>query len=261
MSDGRAAGGAASLPIALFADLDGTLIEIAETPDGVVVPAALRDELAAAARVLDGAVAIVSGREIENVDALLDPLRLPVAGSHGARRRRADGSIADISPETVAIADAIAERLASIAQSDPRLLLERKHGAVALHYRRAPDKAQACREAVAAAIAGVEDFRLLVGKMVVEARPAAIDKGGAVHAFMAEPPFAGRVPVFLGDDTTDEDGFRAVQDLGGVGIKIGPGPSTARGRLPDVATARAFLRRIGEGLPFVPSTERQVANA
>jgi trehalose 6-phosphate phosphatase len=258
MSDGRAAGASNPLPIALFTDFDGTLIEIADTPDGVVVPGELVGELTRVAETLDDALVVVSGREIGDIDNLLQPLVLPVAGSHGAHRRRADGAREDVPGELVGRAATIAERLAPLVADDPRLLLERKEGAVALHYRRAPERAEECRIAMHAAIAGMEEFRLLEGKMVLEARPASFDKGNVVRAYMAEPPFNGRVPLFIGDDTTDEDGFRAVQELGGVGIKIGPGPTAARGRLPDVASARRLMRRIAEGRPFA-APERKTA--
>jgi trehalose 6-phosphate phosphatase len=220
--------------IALFLDFDGTLVEIAETPDAVVVPQALAGNLQRASVALDGALAIISGRTINSIDHMLGPLRLPVAGGHGAERRRAYGQILGVPDDVRAVAAQIADELAGFAAGDARLILEPKPTSVALHFRRAPEREVDCVRAMQAALAMFPSFVLTEGKMVVEARARDLDKGGAIRAFMQEAPFAGRTPVFIGDDVTDEDGFRVVQELGGLAVKVGADPSVASQHLCDV---------------------------
>jgi trehalose 6-phosphate phosphatase len=139
----------------------------------------------------------------------------------------------------------IAQRIAPLVAAHPGLLLEAKEGTVALHFRQAPELATTCRDAMAKAMRDVAGFALLPGKMVLEARPLGISKGTALRAFMQEEPFVGRVPVFIGDDVTDEDGFIASQDMGGVGIKVGKGETVAKMRLADVASVHALIHGIG----------------
>lgn len=234
-------GGATAPRIAVFSDFDGTLVEIADTPDAVTVPDSLRGRLDRTIAALDHAFAVITGRQIADVDRYLAPLELPVAGAHGAQRRRADGSMVALAPESIATAKAIAEALAPFATAHDGLLLEAKDGAVALHYRQAPDLAAMCRSAIDKAVADHPDFHVTEGKMVYEARPTTVDKGEALRAFMREAPFAGRVPIFIGDDVTDEDAFRVAQELGGLGIKIGEGETAARLRVADIAAAHELL--------------------
>lgn len=243
--DGRGRADDASR-LAVFTDFDGTLVEIAGTPQAVRLPGELPAEMARAAASLGGAFAVVSGREISDIDRMLFPLVLPVAGSHGAKRRDSSGTEHDLTATYGEAAQRIADALAHFAADHPLLIVEHKAGAAAIHYRRAPRLRDACRAAIAEAVGAEHGFAVLEGKMVFEARPAAIDKGAAVRAFMAEAPFVGCLPVFIGDDTTDEDGFRAVQALGGLGIKVGPGATEAREHLPDVASVHALIRRIAE---------------
>ncbi|RUT35207.1 trehalose-phosphatase [Arsenicitalea aurantiaca] len=237
---------APAVRLAIFTDFDGTLVELAETPDAVEMPRQLADQLVRTAEKLESALAIVTGRPVEDIDRYLDPIRLPVAGSHGAQRRRADGSFEDAGAAGIRIASEIAQFLEPLAMANPDLILEPKAGAVALHYRQAPQLAEDCRRAMEEAVAAVEGFTIVPGKMVFEARATGVDKGAAVRAFMLEEPFAGRIPVFLGDDTTDEDGFRAVQELGGVGIKLGEGDTSARMRIADIASVHALLRGLAD---------------
>jgi len=234
------------IKFAIFTDFDGTLVDIAETPDGVRVPSTLPVDLTTASRKLDSAFAIVTGRTIADIDKYLSPAVLPVAGTHGAQRRRADGTYEAVSEAAMHDAGTIADRLRPLVDQHPQLILEAKTGAVALHYRQAPDLEVACRQAMEAAIANLPEFDIVAGKMVFEARQKQANKGEAIKAFMCEAPFAGRVPVFVGDDTTDEDGFEAVQSLGGIGIKLGPGDTKARLRLPDVAAARRLILALAE---------------
>lgn len=232
--------------LAIFTDFDGTLVEIAETPDAVDVPPGLIDSLDRATEDFDHAFAVLTGREIADIDRFLAPLQLPIAGAHGAQRRRADGSFEPLDEAVLTAADEIAHAIEPLAMAHPDLLVEAKQGAVALHYRLAPELEAACHTAMQEALADHADFTLVPGKMVLEARPAAFDKGAALRAFMQEEPFAGRVPVFIGDDRTDEDAFRAAQELGGVGIKLGPGDTIARMRIADVFSVRALLRGLGD---------------
>ena len=236
---------------ALFLDFDGTLVALAETPEAIEVPPALVALLTDLHELLGGALAIVTGRQIDAVDRFLAPLRLPAAGEHGVQRRDAEGRIQERStPDLHGVLDA-ANR---VAGEHPGLLVERKHAAIALHYRQAPDCEAVCRAAMTAAIEGQPQFELLHGKFVFEVKPSGVNKGIAIDAFMREAPFAGRVPVFAGDDTTDETGFAVVQPRGGIAVKVGPGPTQALHRLDStravfewLVNARDLLRRPGTG--------------
>lgn len=226
---------------ALFLDFDGTLVDLAPQPDGVVLAPDLTVLLQQLQEALDGALAIVSGRPLEQLDAYLAPLLLPAAGVHGLERRDADGLLTALpAPDT----QRLMERLAALVARHAGLLLEPKRGALALHYRLAPHLEQACIEAMNHAVTRVPGFNVLRGKMVVEAKAAAVNKGDAIAAFMREPPFAGRRPVFAGDDVTDEAGFAWVQSEGkGVGVKIGNGPSLAQLQLDNPAALHQWLEQ------------------
>ena len=232
--------------LAIFTDFDGTLVELAETPDAIEVPDTLARQLARAVRELDSAFAVITGREISDIDRFLAPLHLPVAGAHGTQRRRADGVVEAIDPAAIAGAEEIARAVSPLVVANPGLLLETKEGAVALHYRQAPELETAVRIAMSEAVANVAHFTLVPGKMVLEARPSAANKGDALRAFMREVPFIGRTPIFIGDDTTDEDAFIAAQELGGVGIKLGEGETAARMRIANVASVHALIKGLGD---------------
>lgn len=213
---------------ALFLDFDGTLVAFAETPDAVEVPSLIVALLGDLHVMLEGALAIVSGRQIDVLDRFLAPLRLPLAGEHGMQRRDAAGNRWE---QQCPDLDLVLEACNGLAKDHPSLLVERKHAAVALHYRRAPGLEVLCRETLRTVLEGKPQFEMLHGKFVVEVIPAGVNKGNAITAFMREHPFSCRVPVFVGDDTTDESGFCAVQSRGGSAIKVGPGPTLARHRL------------------------------
>ena len=226
---------------ALFLDFDGTLVEIAAAPDRVMVARALPWLLSALAVRLAGAVAVISGRPLDELAQLLDPFAGPLVGMHGLERRTADGMLvraplpAGLGRARALLADFVAVR--------PHLLLEDKGSGLALHYRRAPVTASACRNAAlrAAALAG-DAFELIEGKMVVELRPHEAHKGRAIVALLAEPPFHGRLPVFIGDVRTDEDGFVVVNDMGGLSVQVGRYADTAaRYGIPDVDGVLAWL--------------------
>ena len=230
----------------LFLDFDGTLVDLAETPDTVVVVPGLVDALATLRDKLGGRLAIVSGRPIEQIDAMLAPLKLPAAGVHGAERRAADGELHYI---TVLPLDNARLRLQPLVAQYPDLLLEEKRGALALHYRLAPELKALCEQAMQAALDDSPGMVLLHGKMVLELKPGSSTKGSALAAFMQEAPFKGHTPVFAGDDTTDEAGIAYAQQMGGMGVKIGAGPSAALRRLASPQELRAQLVQAATTLP------------
>ncbi|WP_442783437.1 trehalose-phosphatase [Collimonas fungivorans] len=230
---------------ALFLDFDNTLVDFAPLPESVVVPPDLITTLQRLQRAANGALAIVSGRPLKQIDHFLSPLRLPVAGVHGAERRSADGRMTQLAVPDI---ERLLVCLQPLTLQHAGLLLEVKRGALALHYRRAPHLEQICVQAMSEALAHEQGFSLLRGNMVVEAKAADADKGKAIAAFMEEAPFAGRRPLFIGDDITDEVGFAWVQSetAGGLGIKVGLGPSLARARIASPAAVRSMLAQVLE---------------
>lgn len=229
--------------IGLFLDVDGTLLEIRDTPSAVVADQDLRKLLHDCQAVLGGALCLVSGRSIAEVDRIMAPARYDaVAGAHGAELRIAGKRIPN--ETTASFPAAAAQDLQSFADRHDGLLLERKQGGVSLHFRKAPTLEPECRAAVTSLLGKLgDDFRLIAGKMVFEIAPAAHNKGAAIRRACAESPFADRTPVFIGDDVTDEDGFEAVNRLGGVTVRVGGNDdSAAKFTLPDVAAVRAWLR-------------------
>jgi len=224
---------------ALFLDFDGTLVDIAPDPDAVIVPAGLLDTLMAVHDHLGGALALISGRPIAQIDHYLRPLLLPVAGVHGAERRTAGGELQLLTTHPLERVEAAALGLVS---RHPRLRVEVKRGSLALHYRQAPELEDLCHDAMRAAVDQSPGLTLMRGKMVLEAKPGGASKGAAIAAFMLEAPFAGRTPVFIGDDVTDEVGFATVQQLNGVGVKVGEGATVAWQRLPSPAVFRTQLQ-------------------
>ncbi|HKI64832.1 MAG TPA: trehalose-phosphatase [Burkholderiales bacterium] len=226
---------------AFFLDIDGTLLEHADTPDAVRVDGAMRSLLSDLRAGAGGALALISGRAAADVDRLFAPLVLPVAGQHGAERRDGAGRMHRHEFPEAPVRRA-AKRLGAFAAARPGLLLEDKGRSLALHYRLAPQLAHEARALVDEVVAGLgEGFELQRGKMVLEIRPGGRDKGSAIGEFMAEPPFRGRTPVFIGDDLTDEFGFGVVNGMGGISVKVGEGPSQARWRIADAAAVRAWL--------------------
>ena len=225
---------------AFFFDFDGTLAGIAAHPEAVRVDAAVPAALQALSRLSHGAVAVVSGRPIAEIDQHLSPATLPAAGVHGVEHRDASGRITRMPLPDLRAAAAL---LRTWCADHPGARLEDKPGALALHYRGADALEAACLAVMERARGTIPKVPIVVlrGKKVVELKPAAADKGGAVRAFMAESPFAGRRPWFFGDDVTDEDAFDTVQSLGGVAVKIGPGETVAAHRLPDPEGLRDWL--------------------
>ncbi len=231
---------------AFFFDFDGTLVELASTPEGVevapVVPVLLRRLFTLSG----GAVAIVSGRSIATLDSFLAPLQLPVAGEHGAERRSAQGQLSRSEIDQAQLAQ-MAHSLALTAQAYPGMLLEVKGAALSLHFRHAPQHEHIARSATEQLVAAdSQRYVLQPGKMVFEIKPKNVDKGKAIDAFLRESPFAGRVPFFAGDDLTDEKGFALVNERGGWSVKVGSGTTVARMRLDSVPALLAWLAQILE---------------
>ncbi len=228
---------------ALLLDLDGTLLDIAPTPDSVVVPPGLTDTLRTLREALGGALAIVTGRAIPVVDGFLK-FPLAVAGEHGgALRASPDGAVER--PNLPSPPPAWLARAEALAGAYPGALLERKARGFALHFRLAPEAGTVFRDELAALVATEPGFNLLSGLMLWEVRPAGADKGSAVATLMARPPFLGRLPVFIGDDVTDEDGMRVARAMGGAGLRV----DTAFG---SPAGVRAWLGRAAESGDWPP---------
>lgn len=204
---------------ALFLDIDGTLIDIAMSPDAVVVPHSLVPLLARTQAWLDGAVAIISGRPIEQIDSLMAPLILPCAGEHGAILRMADGTM-EFKNQAVVPASWV-KRLQTATKDWSGVLVEKKKHGVAVHFRKCPSRESDVRTLIDNVLGGNhEEFEVLPASKAFEIRYRGVTKGNAVRRFMSQPPFAGRIPVFVGDDVTDYDGFRAAEAMGGIALDV-----------------------------------------
>jgi trehalose 6-phosphate phosphatase len=204
---------------ALFLDFDGTLADIAPRPELAQVPPDLLDTLKALREQLDGALAIVTGRPLADITRLLHPLDITIAAEHGAVLQ--GQGLAHAAPQAQGLEE-LKVLAAELAQSHTGLQLEAKQFSISLHYRHAPSQELRCRNALRAAVAPHPELALMEGKYVLEVKPAHISKGEAIKALMQTASFAGRTPVFAGDDVTDESGFAAVKALAGAGIKVGP---------------------------------------
>lgn len=224
----------------LLLDFDGTLVDLVDRPDGVVVDAPLVDLLCRLRGTFAGRIALVSGRSIAQVDAFLGE-KVPgiaVVGSHGAELRIGDALIVPDRPAALVDAE---QALRDEFRGDDRVVIEVKSLGVAAHYRMAPQHEAAARHLVTE-YAGADGLVVQDGKMMVELRVGGQDKGSGINALLDHAPFAGHVPVFAGDDVTDEAGFVAVADHGGIGVLVGAErPTAARYRLDDVAAVRRWL--------------------
>lgn len=237
---------------ALFLDFDGTLAEIVDRPEAVTVTPAVHRSLARLQENTGGALAIITGRPIGDIDRFLAPLKLPAAGVHGLERRAANGRTVT-APIDAPMLEELRRRLSGVVDAEPGLMLEVKTGSMALHYRRRPELERLCLEAVEKIVAGLDGLEVLHGKMVVEIKAGRSTKGDAIAAFMEESPFRGRLPLFAGDDRTDEDAFAEIARLNGVSIKIGAGGTRAAFRARGVAQFHRWLA----DLAAVFGTERQ----
>jgi trehalose 6-phosphate phosphatase len=230
-------------PWCLFLDIDGTLLDIAPTPDSVIVDPTLLDLLRRLERACEGAIALITGRPIAAVDALFAPLQLPMAGVHGFERRNAQGHY--FRPGFVGTGlGFLRSEVTALARSLHGVLLEDKGCAFALHYRQAPNLEETIRLRLARLVsAALPAFELLDGDHVVEIKPVEHDKSTAIEAFMQEEPFSGRMPVFIGDDTTDLDGFAAMKRFNGLAVAVGSRIPGER-RLAGPRDVRAWLESL-----------------
>jgi trehalose 6-phosphate phosphatase len=231
---------------AYFLDVDGTLLDLAENPNAIHVDQALLQLLDRLHRA-SGAVALISGRAISDLDRRIATPRLPRAGQHGLERRDAAGRLwlHATPPEAK---ERIRKALTPLLESHPGLLLEDKGLTLALHYRQEPELEGLVNELMARLIAESDGALVMQkGKCVAEAKPANFDKGTAIEEYLSEAPFKGRTPVFIGDDLNDEHGFAAINRLGGISVKVGEGDSCATYRLPNVAAVRNWLASAMEG--------------
>ncbi|MGH8279050.1 MAG: trehalose-phosphatase [Gammaproteobacteria bacterium] len=231
--------------LALFLDVDGTLLPLAATPADVRVEPSTTALLTRLNKLLGGTLALVSGRTIANLDELFAPQRFIAAGQHGAEWRDGAGHTQQLRAHLEELEE-LRARLQRLAAQDPRLLVEDKGLSLALHYRRVPERAEELAGSLQAAVAGYPALSLQRGKYVLEIRPASCGKDTAIRYLLGTPEFAGRTPIFAGDDATDENAFRLVNTLGGLSIKVGAGASNARYRLADPTALRVWLAELAQ---------------
>jgi trehalose 6-phosphate phosphatase len=230
----------------LFLDVDGTLLELAESPADVQVEPSLNVLLDRVSRALGGALAFVSGRTVAEVDRLFEPRKWPAAGVHGLERRDAAGQWHAPQHVNSEMTSRALERMRALAGRLPGALLEDKGIGVALHYRQAPHHEAELRREVRAIARDIgTDVLMLEGTMVVELRAAGASKADAIRAFLAEAPFAGRIPIFMGDDLTDEPGLAAVERLGGLSVAVGDRVN-AMVRVAGPRDVRVFLEELAD---------------
>lgn len=225
---------------AWFLDVDGTLLEIEASPDQVTADSRLIRLLEGLSRTYEGAVALISGRSLEQLDRIFGGFRPAAAASHGLERRLPDGTVmndaSDVPPDCI-------ERITALAAQHPGLLVEQKPHSIGLHYRARPELEHEVLQAMEKIHAELDnDTRLMLGKMVVEVLPAEANKGSAIRSFMSKKPFEGRMPIFVGDDVTDEYGFTVVNELDGMSVRVGNAAgSAANWQLQSVADLRTWL--------------------
>jgi trehalose 6-phosphate phosphatase len=229
---------------AILLDIDGTILDFAPSPEQVRVPAQLRQTLSRLQQLTGGALALVSGRVLADIDGIFSPLKLAAIGGHGAEMRTTPGG--KVTMRVKPLDAALKTSLAQIGELGPDILAEDKGYALALHYRRAPEQGSAVRAAVekicAAAPAGT--IEILPGKLVVEIKPSGINKAEAVRELMTLAPFAKRSPIFIGDDVTDEPVFGVMTQFGGLGFSVGRVAAAVNGHFAEPEAVRAWLARI-----------------
>jgi trehalose 6-phosphate phosphatase len=232
---------------ALYLDVDGTILDLAPSPDAVEVPSTMVPLLRRLSEQLGGAVAFVSGRTIADLDRLFAPLKLPAIGVHGGEIRLPNGQIS--------VDDRLARELAAASPllrnalgHMPGIMIEYKRSAIALHYRNAPDRGREVLKVAELVVGGMgSEFSVLVGKCVVEIRPRHLTKGAALSRLMEGEPFRGRTPIFAGDDISDEDAFEVVNRLGGISVRVGEVAHTAATcRLAEPEQLRRWLFEISQ---------------
>jgi trehalose 6-phosphate phosphatase len=232
-----------SLSWCLFLDVDGTLIELTDTPSETRADVELRTLLRDVAERLGGAVALISGRKIQTLDELFVPLRLPAAGLHGVERRKADGAMQGAILIDAQLNGARAS-IKALVEAHPGTLMEDKDRTIAVHFRMAPGFGEVLRQSLIDIAKPLgSNYHIQSGKMFYEIKPRGFSKATAIEAFMREAPFNGRRPVFIGDDLTDRDGFGVVEASGGISIAVGD-QVQGQFQLADVVAVRAWLRAI-----------------
>jgi trehalose 6-phosphate phosphatase len=229
---------------ALLLDIDGTILDLAPAPQEVWVPAELRNTLSRLEDLTGGALALVSGRSLHDIDLIFSPLQLATVGGHGAELRMTPGGEAvtrarELNP-------VLKRNLATLTELGPGILVEDKGYSLAVHYRLAPDQGDVLRAAIQNICATVPrgTVEILPGKLVFEIKMAGINKAGAVRELMKYPPFKGRKPIFIGDDTTDEPVFPILSQFGGLGFSVGRVVADVNGHFEKPESVRAWLSRI-----------------
>ena len=234
---------APSLEWCLFLDVDGTLIELNDTPSGTDADPEIKSLLRNVAERLGGALALVSGRRIESIDALFAPLKFPTAGLHGVERRKASGAMQGASFVDAQL-DHARTAIKALVAAHPGTLVEDKDRIIAVHFRKAPQHEAAIVQAMTEIAKPLgKNYQIQRGNMVLEIKPRGFNKATAVRAFMKEPPFSGRLPVFAGDDLTDQDAFAMVEAQNGISIAVGDRVQ-GQFQLDDVAAVRSWLEGI-----------------
>ncbi len=235
--------------VAVFLDVDGTLLDLAERPDVVVVPAELIVDLVAARNRADGALALVSGRPVAELDRLFTPLRLPAAGVHGAELRFDPEDTPSAAVGAGPLPAALWAALRDVLRDFPGTFVENKRYSFAIHYRQARPHEDALRARLAGLLQSLDDPRItmLQAHCAFELKPRAFDKGRAIQALLSHPPFAGRRPVFIGDDDTDEAGFAVVTAAGGLAYSVGRRRPHTAATFANPAAVRAWLAAFAEG--------------
>jgi trehalose 6-phosphate phosphatase len=233
--------------VAILLDVDGTIVDVAATPQGVVVPEPLLQTLATLHTRTGGALALVSGRLVENLDQLFAPLALPCIGGHGVELR--SSARAPLHTSAVKLSPTIKNQVVAAAAVDPRIIIEDKGSSLAVHFRLAPDRAELMKNEIATIVdrARIERLEMLCGKAVIEIKPRAFNKGTAVRELMRIPPFADRTPMFVGDDVTDESVFAILPELGGLGYSVGREIDGVRGVFGGPQDVRDWLADLAAG--------------
>ena len=232
--------------IALFLDVDGTLLDIADRPDRVSVPSGLIDALAGAERKLDGALAVITGREIEEIDRLFRPLKLRAAAVHGAEMRFDPDASPEPAPGTAELPASLWSGITEALREFPGTFAENKRYSFAIYYRLAPAVKESLRKAVMRVVQAEPESAVEVmnARRAIELKAPGYDKGRAVASFLAVPPFLGRTSIYVGDDTTDEAGFAAVSARGGFAYSVGRPRAGASGVFASPGDVRAWLAKL-----------------